>query len=145
MSEESWFESQQWQKIDLFYKPTREGRDHSVVIATRYVLEGSGMEFRLGARFSALVQTGPGAHPASYTVVTGSFPGVKWPGHVFDHPPYIVRRSKKSKTVHLLPFWAFFACSVVNFTKHPIQAMGTSSLLLSGKRDSFPRGETAET
>jgi len=30
-----------------------------------------------GARFSTPVQTGPGAHPASCTMVTGSFPGVK--------------------------------------------------------------------
>ena len=30
-----------------------------------------------GARFSAPVQTGPGAHPASCTMCTGSFPGVK--------------------------------------------------------------------
>jgi len=29
------------------------------------------------ARFSAPVQTGPGAHPASCTMVTGSFLGVK--------------------------------------------------------------------
>ena len=34
----------------------------------------------LEARFSATVQTGPGAHPASYTVVTASFPVVKRPG-----------------------------------------------------------------
>ena len=27
-----------------------------------------------GARFPAPVQTGPGAHPASYTMDTGSFP-----------------------------------------------------------------------
>jgi hypothetical protein len=92
-----------------------------------------------GSRFSALVQTGRGAHPASYTVVTGSFPGIKWPGRGFDHPPHIVRRSKRNKTVHLLPLWDFFACSGMNFTKHPIQAMGTSSLLLSGKRGYFPR------
>jgi len=31
----------------------------------------------VGARFSALAQTGPGAHPASYTMGTGSFPGLK--------------------------------------------------------------------
>jgi len=30
-----------------------------------------------GARFSAPVQTGPGAHPASCTMGTGSFPGVE--------------------------------------------------------------------
>jgi hypothetical protein len=29
------------------------------------------------ARFSAPVQTGPGAHPASYTMRTGSLPGVE--------------------------------------------------------------------
>jgi len=39
-----------------------------------------------GARFSAHVQIGPGAHPASYTMVTGSFPGVKGPGRGVDHP-----------------------------------------------------------
>jgi hypothetical protein len=30
-----------------------------------------------GARFSAPVQTGPGTHPASWTMGTGSFPGGK--------------------------------------------------------------------
>jgi hypothetical protein len=39
------------------------------------------------ARFSAPVQTGPGTHPASYTMGTGSFPGVKRPGRGVDHPP----------------------------------------------------------
>jgi len=27
------------------------------------------------------------AHPASYTVGTRSFPGIKQPGHGVDHPP----------------------------------------------------------
>jgi len=40
----------------------------------------------VGAGFSAPVQTGPGAHPASYTMGTGSFPGVKRPGRGVDHP-----------------------------------------------------------
>jgi len=40
----------------------------------------------VGARFSAPVQTGPGAHPASCTMGTGSFPGVKRPGRGVDHP-----------------------------------------------------------
>ena len=39
------------------------------------------------ARFSAPVQTGPGTHPASYAMRTGSFPGVKRPGRVVDHLP----------------------------------------------------------
>jgi hypothetical protein len=36
--------------------------------------------------YSAPVQTGPGAHPVSYTMGTGSFPGVKRPGRGVDHP-----------------------------------------------------------
>jgi len=39
------------------------------------------------ARFSAPVQTNPKAHPASYTMGTGSFLGVKRPGRGVDHPP----------------------------------------------------------
>jgi len=38
------------------------------------------------ARFSAPVQTGLGAHPASYKIGTGSFPGLKRPGSGVDHP-----------------------------------------------------------
>jgi hypothetical protein len=63
------------------------GRDSSVSIATRYGLDGPGIESRWGARFSAPVQTGPGAHPASYTMGTGSFPVIKRPGRGVDHPP----------------------------------------------------------
>jgi len=40
----------------------------------------------MASRFSAPVQTGPGAHPASYTMGTVSFPGVKRPGRGVDHP-----------------------------------------------------------
>jgi len=41
----------------------------------------------LGVRFSASVQTDTVAHLASYTVGTGSFPGVKRLGRGADHPP----------------------------------------------------------
>ena len=64
------------------------GRDSSVGIATGYGLDSPGIESRWGgARFSAPVQTGPEAHPASYTMGTGSFPGVKRTGRGVDHPP----------------------------------------------------------
>ena len=56
------------------------GRDCSFGIATRYGLDGPGIESRWGAKFFALVQTGPGAHPASYTMGTGSFPGLNAAG-----------------------------------------------------------------
>jgi len=38
------------------------------------------------ARFSAPVQTCPGAHGAPCTMVSGLFPGVKLPGRGVDHP-----------------------------------------------------------
>ena len=47
----------------------------------------SGDRIPVGARFSAAVQTGPGAHPSSCTMGTGSFPGVKRPGCGVDHLP----------------------------------------------------------
>ena len=50
---------------------------YSVGIATGYGLHGPGIESRWVARFSAPVQTGPGAHPASCKMGTVSFPGVK--------------------------------------------------------------------
>ena len=31
----------------------------------------------------------------SYTMDTGSFPGIKRPGHGVDHPPHLAPRSKK--------------------------------------------------
>ena len=65
------------------------GRDNSVGIATRYGLDGPGIESQWGggAGFPAPVQTGPAAYPASYTMDTGSFSGVKRPGRGVDHPP----------------------------------------------------------
>jgi len=46
-------------------------------IVTAYGLDGPRIESRWGTRFSAPDQTGPGAHPASCKIGTGSFPGVK--------------------------------------------------------------------
>ena len=71
------------------------GRDNSVSIATCYGLDGPGIESWWGARYSAPVQTGPGSHPASYTLGTGSLPGVKQPGRAIYHPPLSSSRLKK--------------------------------------------------
>jgi hypothetical protein len=73
-------------QIIIFYCDN-VGRDSSVGIATRYGPGGPGMESRWGAKFSAPIQTDPGAHPASCTMGTGSFPEVKRPGRGVDHPP----------------------------------------------------------
>jgi len=48
---------------------------------------GSGDRIPVAARFSAPIQTGPVAHPASYTIGTGSFPRIKRPGCGVDHRP----------------------------------------------------------
>jgi hypothetical protein len=46
----------------------------------------SGDRIPVGARYFSHVQTGPGAHPTSCTMGTGSFPGVKRPGRGADYP-----------------------------------------------------------
>jgi len=81
--------------VHLFSRTEVRGRDSSVGIATRYVLDGPGIESRWGARFFAPVQTGPGAHPATYTLGTGTFPGVKRPGRGVDHPPSSIAEVKE--------------------------------------------------
>ena len=63
--------------IAVKYISSNSGPGSVVGIATGYGLDGPGIESRWGARFSATVQTGPGAHPGSCTIGTGSFPGVK--------------------------------------------------------------------
>ena len=80
------------------------GLDSSVGIATRYGLDGPGIESRWGARFSSPVQTGPGAHPASYTMGNGSFPGVKRLGRGVDHPPPFSVEVKVRVTIPVIPY-----------------------------------------
>ena len=76
----------------------------------------------MGARFSAPVQTGPGAHQASCKMGTGSFPGVKigWGVTLTPHP-LLVPWSRKGRAIPLLPLWAvrpvqsLSACTRVHF------------------------------
>jgi hypothetical protein len=70
------------------------GWDSIVSIATGYGLDGTEIESRW-AIFSAPVQTGHGAWPASYTMGTGSFLGVKQPGRGVGHPSQMAPRLKK--------------------------------------------------
>jgi len=70
----------------------------SIGIATFYGLDGPGIQYRWGPRFSAPVQTGPRAHPTFYTIGTGSFQGIKRPGRGVDHLPHLVPRLKKESS-----------------------------------------------
>jgi len=71
---------------------------------------GSGVQNLVGARFFAPIQTGPGAHPALYSVGTGSFLGLKQVGCGIDHPPHLALRLKEEKRLYLLPPRVFMAC-----------------------------------
>ena len=55
----------------------------------------------MGAKFSAPVQTDPKAHPASYTIDTGSYQGVKWPGSDVDHTPPSSAEDKERVELYL--------------------------------------------
>jgi hypothetical protein len=75
------------------------------------------------ARFSAPVQTGPGAHTASCIMDTGSFPGVKsGRGVTLTSHPLLLPWSRKGRAIPPLPLWAvrpvqsLSACTRVHFT-----------------------------
>jgi len=86
--------------------------------ATGYGLEGPGIEYRWGQDFSVPVQTGPGAHPASCTMGSGSFPGIKsGQGMRLTPHPLLVPWSKKGTAIPLLPLWAV----------RPVQSLSAST------------------
>jgi len=61
----------------------------------------------VGTRFPPPLQTGPGAHPASCTMGTGSLPGVKYgQGVLLTTHPLLVPRSWKSRAIPLPNLWA---------------------------------------
>jgi hypothetical protein len=55
----------------------------------------------VGARFSTPVQIVSEALLASYTMGTGSFPGVKRPGRGVDHPPSYSAEVKERVDIYL--------------------------------------------
>jgi hypothetical protein len=76
-------------------------------------------------RFSTPVQTGPGAQPASYTMDTGSFPGVKRPGRDVNHPPQFSAEVKERVELYLyftsgpswpVPGWTDFTLTFLFFS-----------------------------
>ena len=77
------------------------GPGSSVGIATELRAGRSGIECRCG-RDLPPVQTGPGAHPATCKMGTGSFPGVKCDrGVLLTTHPLLVQRSWKSRAIPL--------------------------------------------
>jgi hypothetical protein len=68
----------------------------------------------VGARFSAPVQTGPGVHPVSYTMGTGSFPEVSSRFLVLTTHPSLAPRLKKEYGYTSTPLWTIVASSWEN-------------------------------
>ena len=82
------------------------GPRSSFSIATDYGLDGVGVKSHWGRDFLP-AQTDPGAHPASCTMGTGSFLGVKcgW-GVLLTTQPLLAPRTWKSKAILLPTLWA---------------------------------------
>ena len=94
------------------------GPGSAVGVATALRAGRSGDRIPVGTRFSAPVQTGNGAHPASCTMGTGSFPGVK-SGHgvTLTPHPLLVPWSWRGRAIPLLPLW----------TVRPVQSLSAST------------------
>ena len=94
-----------------------------VLLYNRHIWIKQIKKIPVGTRFSAHVRTGPGVHPASCTMGTVSFPGVKSDRGVTLIPhPLLVPWSRKSRAIPLLPLWverpvqSLSACRGVHFT-----------------------------
>jgi len=71
------------------------GQDRVVIIATRYVLDGMGIEYRREKTFS------PRAHPASNAMRTRSLLELKQPRQGIDKPPPFKGEVKETVELYL--------------------------------------------
>jgi hypothetical protein len=85
------------------------------------------------ASFSACVRTGAGAHPASYTFVTGLLSASTPLGSGVEHPPPSKAEVKERIVIYLYsPLCVFVACSMANLLSsaknfwYRIQRVGVS-------------------
>jgi hypothetical protein len=69
------------------------------------LMSRSGDRIPVGARFYTPVQNGPGVHPASSTIRTGSFPGVE-SGRGVTLTPHPLLESWSRKRLELYLLWA---------------------------------------
>jgi hypothetical protein len=91
----------------------------------------SGDRILVGVRFSAPVHTGLVAHPASYTMGTGSFQGIKQLDHDVYHPPLSSPEVKETVEVYLFstsePSWPVVGWTLPLWqTKHTSICLATS-------------------
>jgi len=78
----------------------------------------------VGGTFFAPVQAGLGAHPASCTMGTRSFPGVKRPGRGLNYPPPPNTEVKERAELHLYALsklsWPVLGYSLSYILSRPI-------------------------
>jgi hypothetical protein len=100
-----------WNMLESYFNINNSNKHNVHLVGCLKLLTYTTTYIPVGARFFAHVHTGPGAHPASCTMGTGSFPGVKRPGHGTDHPPppsaEVENESSYTATPHLGPSWPF--------------------------------------
>jgi hypothetical protein len=88
--------------LSFFFLPYfLQGRDSSVGIATRYGLDGPGIESRWERDFSQPSRPAMGPTQPSVQWVPGLFSGVMRPGRGVDHPPSSSTRVKESVELYL--------------------------------------------
>jgi hypothetical protein len=110
--------------------PCRMLRGRLVGTATRYGLDGTGMESRWGRNIPQPFKTDPGAHTFSCIMGTASFSrrsngrGV----YFFTHPTS-PRGYTNSRAVPLLSYWTIMACSSVSL-KFPIRYSHCGNMVL---------------
>ena len=103
--------------INTHHTHTHTTRKHTHTYGPRYLSRYGdslrtvrfGRRIPVGTRISSPVQTGPGAHPAFYSMRTGFSPGSKVAGAWRP-------AERKSTSILLFLLWAFVACSSVYFT-----------------------------
>ena len=93
------------------------------------IATGHGDRIPVGTRYSAPVQNGPGPHPASCTMGTGSFPEVKsGQGVTLTLHPLLVPWSRKSRAILSLwvvrPVQSLSACTVQLYLYSPYGPYG---------------------
>jgi len=93
-------------------------RVSSVTVATELLTGRYGDRIPVGDEIFRTLQTVPGAHPASYTVGTRSFPGVKRPKPVVNRSSNLPPSLRMVRAMPPRPPCAFMTFYKVNFTSY---------------------------